>query len=243
MVELNDKPKALFTIMLLSWLILLLSTRVSGMDLLTFTARFEKTTFESETIEAVKGAIFYQKGGRLTLEVNFPLNQIMLIDGKSMLIYYPDENKGFRIESRFPFSLPLIGPVLLSLNHPSELSKLGFKLLKYEEDSGKLYTYWEPPKGRKKELGLLILGVEGEKLFYTETQGSDGRPLLRTWYHKHIEYKGRFIPVDFSTEREINGRGVREHIVFSDVKLNSPIPERVLNFRIPEAAKVKEIRW
>ena len=236
MVKRSGKLKTIF----IFFLLISPELRASEIDPVTFTARFERTTFEGKIVEIARGTLFYQKGGKVTLEVTFPLNQIMVIDDKLMLIYYPDENKGFRIESTIPFSLPFLNAVLAPFKPLWGLSKLGLKLLRYEKEGGKLYTYWGSPKRSDR---LLVLVMDGEKLIYTETQLADGRPILRTWYHRHIKYKGRFIPVDLSTEKVINGKSIREHIVFREMKFDSPIPQHILNFRIPATAEVKEVKW
>jgi hypothetical protein len=241
MVRLSDKLKISF--IFVPWLALLTNSQISETTLTTFIAEFERTTIEDGTPEITKGNIYYQERGKITLEVNFPLNQIMVIDDKLMLIYYPHENKGFRIKSKFLMPPPFVNVIPSFVKPDSGLSELGFKLVRHEKKDGKLYTYWEPPKKKRKELGLFILCIDSDKPVYAEAQLPDGTPAVKTWYYKHVEYKGRFIPVDFYSENKTGGKTITEHVIFTKVEFNLPIPEYILSFNIPETALVKEVQW
>ena len=78
----------------------------------TIYLEFERKAVQGDTTEAVNGVAYYQSPGKVLIEVQEPVNQIMLINGSEMLIYYPVEKKAFRIKAKVPLPMPFVQSIL-----------------------------------------------------------------------------------------------------------------------------------
>jgi hypothetical protein len=225
-------------------LFILVSGTAKSEMLNTFSAQIERTLVEHNKEEIVKGIIYYQAPQEVFIEVDTPLEQIMAITDKVMLIYYPNAKKAFRIKSKNPIPPPFIQTIIGAMKEDYGLIKVGYTFIKHEKKGDTLYTYWEPPSKQKKFLGIFILGTLSNKLVYAEAQTPDGTPAVKSFYRKHLKFGDSYIPLDISSEYYDKSEIMRgEHIIFSDVKFNPVIPDRILNFKIPDGIPVKEVEW
>jgi outer membrane lipoprotein-sorting protein len=179
----------------------------------------------------------------VVVEVDTPLEQVMAITDKVMLIYYPNAKKAFRIKSKNPVPPPFIQTILGAMKEDYGLIKQGYTFIKHEKKGDTLHTYWAPPPKQKKILGTFILGTLSNKLVYAEAQTPDGTPAIKSFYRNHLKFGDSYIPLDISSEYYNESEITREHITFSDVKFNPVIPDRILNFKIPDGIPTKEVEW
>jgi outer membrane lipoprotein-sorting protein len=224
-------------------LFILVSGTAKAEMLNTFSAQVERTLVEHNKEEIVKGIIYYQAPNNVVVEVHTPLEQIMAITDKVMLIYYPNAKKAFRIKSKNPIPPPFIQTIIGAMKEDYGLIKQGYTFIKHEKKGDTLYTYWEPPSKQKKNLGVFILGTLSNKLVYAEAQIPDGTPAVKSFYQKHLQFGDSYIPLDISSEYYNESDIMREHIIFSDVKFNPVIPDHILEFKIPDGIPVKEVEW
>ena len=68
---------------------------------------FTRNMKSDNTIEKVKGIIYYDTTNT-TLEITYPINQWMILEGNQILIYYPDEKKAIEITSQSLGTLPFL---------------------------------------------------------------------------------------------------------------------------------------
>ncbi|RKY63049.1 MAG: hypothetical protein DRP99_04855, partial [Candidatus Latescibacterota bacterium] len=104
-------------------------------------------------------------------------------------------------------------------------------------------TYWDPPEKLRKTLGKFILAYKGDKLIKTELRDPGGRLLARSLYCDHVPYSGAFLPTRISTVRCSPSDTTYEDVIYTEPKFDLPLPEEVLDFRIPEDVDVEEVRW
>lgn len=209
----------------------------------TISLNFERKVMQGNSTEIVKGIAYYQSPQKLFIEVKHPINQIMIIDGGVMLIYYPLEKKAIRYKTRNQIPIPFIQTMLSIIKDDYGLTEMGYTLKKHKTEGDNLYTYWEPPRELRKRLGSFILGTANGRLVYVEAKNPKGKTVAKSFYEKYIELMGKNIPMEIHTDIYNEGKIKAEDVAYSKVKLNVALPEEVVNFKLPESISVKEIEW
>jgi outer membrane lipoprotein-sorting protein len=209
----------------------------------TISLKFERKVVQNNSTEIVKGIAYYSSPQRVFIEVQQPLKQIMIVEKNVLTIYYPAENKAFRIKSKGPIPMPFIQAILSAMKDDYGLTEMGYNLAKHEKKGNILYTYWDPPKEHKKELGRFILGTENGLLNYAEALDPKGETIIKSFYGKHAEFNGKHFPLEARSEIFEGSKKNEEYVTYSEVKFNVPLPKEVINFRIPDSVPVKKIEW
>ena len=209
----------------------------------TISLRFERKIIVENSTEIVKGISYYKAPQKLYIEVQHPLKQIMVIENNITTIYYPIERKAFRIKSKGPVQMPFIQSILSAMKDDYGLSDIGYTLTRSEKKGNTLYTYWDPPKEYKKQMGKLILGIENGLLNYSEALNPKGKTVIKSFYKKHMEFNGKFFPLEIQSEITESSKKTNEYVIYSDVKFNISLPQEVISFSIPNSVPIKEIEW
>ena len=209
----------------------------------TLAIEFRHEYSEGGSIEAVKGTVYYLAPTKVILKVTSPINQWMVLKGKEMTIYYPDENMGFYIVSQSPISLPFFEAFIGAIKEDYGLTDIGYTLSNHEIRGDTLFTYWSPPKKLSKVLRKLTLVHISNKLTYTELKGTDGTIISKSFYSDHIRYGAIYFPLKITTIRYIKTDSIIEKVVYSNPQFNISLPQEITNFKIPLDAEVKEIKW
>lgn len=208
----------------------------------TLSAEFERKLVTADSKETLKGIIYYHPQ-KAVIEVNDPVHQIMTFSGNIMTIFYPEEGKAFRIKAKNLISIPFVQGFVQVIKEDYGLGELGYKLTRHETRGDTLYTHWSPPPKQKKILGMFTLVMVKEKLVYAEAQTPDGEPAVRSSYRNYAELNGKSFPLEIYSEIYSKSGLSTESVTYSDVQFNLPLPERILNFTIPDSVSVKEIQW
>lgn len=213
--------------------------------LATFSATFERKVIEHYSQEITRGTVYYQAPGKVVVEVTDPVNQVMVVKDNSMIIYYPNDRKAFRIKTEHSIPLPFIQGIISMMQEDYGLTGQGFMLVRHEVIRDTLYTSWDPPGKNKKFLGGFILGKIEEKIVYAEAKTPTGKIAAKSFYHDHIRWGGKFIPLKVLSE-VYNPSGSlqqQETVIYSNVNFNPVIPDHIVNFKIPDTIPLKEIKW
>ncbi len=224
--------------------LLALNSLAQGVEKLdTISLEFQRKVVIGDSTEIVKGIVYYQAPQKMFVQVQEPVNQIMLINGGTMLIYYPVEQKAFRIKAKGPIPMPFIQTVLSVMKDDYGLTEMGYTLAKHEKKGETLYTYWDPPRKLKKYLETFVLGTVDGVLVYTETRAAKGKAIAKSFYKNHIELAGKRFPLEIHSETIEGSKRTKEFVIYSDVKLNASLPDKVVNFQIPDSVPIEEVEW
>ena len=236
--------KRKFNIFIFFFTILLLMSNAYPQPVETVIVKFTRNITKDASPEIVNGVIYFQASiNKVTLKVTDPVNQWMVFEGNTMLIYYPVEQKAFRFTSKNPLSLPFFEAFVGVMQDDFGLSSAGFKLARNEMKRDTLLTYWEPPGGTKKLLGNTIIGLIKDKLVFVEIQNSKGKKIAKTTYSNHIQFGLSFFPLEIITKKYHNIVPTIEKINYADPQFNTPLPHEVLNLKIPDDIEIKESQW
>lgn len=206
--------------------------------------KFEREVEDSHSNQITKGEFFYESPKKMTAKVSEPVNQLMFITENIMTIYYPAENRAFRIKSEDPIALPFAQFFMLAVEEDYGLEEMGYTLTKHEIKGDTLYTYWDPQPKYKKLLGVFILGETDRGIVYTEAKTPDGNPKVRSFYAKHIKQGNSYLPAEIYSEfYHESGGTTKEHLRFYDLKLDIVTPEWIQEFELPDSVSLKEVEW
>jgi len=209
----------------------------------TISLKFERKVLQNNTTEIIKGIAYYQYPHRVFLEVQQPIKQIMIVEKGLLTIYYPQDNKAFRIKSKGPIPMPFIQAILSAMKDDYGLTEMGYTLSKHEKRQNMLCTLWDPPKTQKKRMGKFILGTEKGLLTYAEALDPNGKTVIKSFYKKHIEFNGRHFPLESRSEINQESKISQEYVIYNDVKFNTALPNNVISFSLPDSVSIREIEW
>lgn len=232
-----------------SLVILLVSWYLFNQDLLycqtikTIIVDFIRKVKENKSEEIVKGCIYYQAPAKIVVEVYEPVNQWMFFEGNILFIYYPKEQKAFRIRSKNPFVLSFFQSFIGVVKNDLGFYEIGFSLVKREIRNDTLITYWKPSKKIKKILGNAVVGAVKDKLIFVEMQDAKGKKFVKTTYNNYFQYNKTFFPLEISSVMYEKKDSIFEKVIYSNPKLNVPLPQKVVDFKIPTNIEIKKIEW
>lgn len=209
----------------------------------TIVLSFERKVVQSNSIETISGVAYYKSPNRLFIEVKEPIKQIMVIEKNILSIFYPEGNKAFRIKSKKPFTLPFVNSIISIMKKDYGLAELGYNLIKHEKKGNRIYTYWDPPKDKKKVMGQFILASEDGYLVCAELKNHEGKSIAKSFYQNYAKIDGKHFPLEVRSEIMEGTNIMEEHIIYSEVKFNVAIPKEVTNFRIPDSVKIENVEF
>ena len=230
-------------IIILTLLLILSPLAYGAEEVDTISLKFERKVVEGSSTDIVKGIAYYQAPQKMFIQVQEPVNQIMLVNGGTMLIYYPVERKAIRIKAKGPIPMPFIQTVLSVMKEDYGLTEMGYTLWKHEIKGETLYTYWKPSDDLKEHFGLFTLGTINGMLVYTETKSPKGKDSAKSFYKKHIDLAGKSFPLEIRSEIVNGSRRSETFVSYDDVKLNVSLPDEVTKFRVPDSVSIEEIEW
>ncbi|MDE0468744.1 MAG: hypothetical protein OYL97_16960 [Candidatus Poribacteria bacterium] len=207
---------------------------------------FTRELTENNKTEHIAGILHYDvKAARVVVEVTRPLKQIMVVQGKTLEIYYPVEKQAFRFISKGRIPLPFVESIIQSTQAEYGLTAIGYSLEKHDIVDKVLYTYWAPPEKAKEKLGTVILGMRDDRLISAEVKNPKGHIIARSHYQDHSRIGINYIPMKVTSSAYGAKSEVlqSEHILYSNPQVNVDSPNPMLNFTIPESVEVKEIKW
>ena len=227
-------------------LTLLLCTTLHAAPLKILSLDFTRELTENNKTETLAGTLHFDvKTARVVVEVTEPLKQIMVVQDKVLEIYYPIENQAFRFIAKGRIPLPFVESIIQSTQAEYGLTAIGYSLDRHEIAEDVLYTHWTSPKKAKDKLGGIILGTRAGRLISAEVKTSDGKLAAKSIYGNHAKLGGSYIPMEVTSSLYGPKSEVLEYerVIYSNPHPNVQPPPSLLQFEIPESAKVKEMEW
>ncbi len=226
--------------------VLLSVDQIHAAPLKTLSLDFKRELTESGRTEHIAGTLHYDIAtARVVVEVNQPLQQIMVVKDNVLEIYYPIEKQAFRFISEGRVPLPFVESIIQSTQAEYGLTAIGYTLDKHDVVDEVLYTYWTPPKEAKDKLGSVILGMHEDRLISAEVKNPKGHIIGRSRYENHNKIGVSYIPMTMTSSMYGEKSEVLQHekVVYSNPQVNTETSNPILNFTIPESVEVKEIKW
>lgn len=205
---------------------------------------FTRTITKENTIDVVKGNLYFRGPTWIIIKVIEPINQWLVYKDSIMHIYYPDERKAFRFNYKTSFSLPFYQTFILAgIEDEFGLSKAGFKLVRHDIKADTLLSYWESPKNLKKMLDIVIIGLIKDKLVKIEILDKKGKKKAKTTYNNYFYYNKYVLPLEINSIVYHKNDSVVEKVIYTNPQFDVALPQEIVNFEIPNDVKIKEIEW
>ena len=227
-------------------LIFFLCHTLHAAPLKTLSLDFTRELTENDKTEHIAGTLHYDvRTSRVVVEVNQPLQQVMVVKDNVLEIYYPTKKQAFRFISEGQVPLPLVETIIQSTQAEHGLTAIGYTLGKHDVVGEVLYTYWDPPEENKDKLGVVILGIHKDRLISVEVKNPNGYIISRTLYENHSEIGVNYIPMKVTSRTYGKKSEVlrSEKIDYRNPEINVETSKAMLNFVIPKSVEVKEIKW
>lgn len=222
---------------------LLLAAPLLSQAVDNITADFTLVTRSGSSVETVRGSLFHLAAQKTILRVTDPVLQWSVFEGRTLLIYYPQERRAFRFISRnrllLPFSTSFVGLVKMDFG----LSDAGFRLEETEVREGVFESTWSPPSAVRSVIGKAVVGVREDRPFYMELYDPDGAVATRIEYSAYVDRGLLRLPTKAKTIQHGDGETVEEEYTYTHLRINADLPEDVVGFRLPDAIEVEEIYW
>jgi outer membrane lipoprotein-sorting protein len=207
-------------------------------------------TFERELIDGAgkkeisRGIIYFQqKTDKLIVRVYDPINQVLDISGKTLILYYPDQRTAFEIQAKIPFMLPFVS-TLVAPNRPNfGLTDMGYQLERSERHGDTLTSSWLPPKISQTVMGKFKLVEYRRKLLSAQSFKPDGRISTNASFSNYTKVGNTSLALDVTTSTFRSTGTEQELVRFSNPEFNKAIPDSIVNFKIPPGTPMKHIQW
>jgi len=209
----------------------------------TLIVQFSRETIGTSEQSNSRGEILFDRSGKLVVNVKDPIRQIMIFEGKNLVIYYPVEKKAFRITAQTPFSLPVVSALMGSLYPNYGLDTMGYRLEKTEKKGDTLVSYWQPPSHVRNILGTFMLVEHQRKLIYAESKRADGTLATVARFDKYVRVNNMLLALQVEAQHISKDDIYIEKTNFDNPQFNKNLPDSLINFRIPSGIAVRELVW
>ncbi|HEC78904.1 MAG TPA: hypothetical protein ENI34_07155 [candidate division WOR-3 bacterium] len=211
--------------------------------LTTVRVDFEKYTEDETGSELICGTIYHKIPHIFFIQVSEPINQIVISQPETLIIYYPEDTLVFKFSTDSSFAVTLLQPFLGALKEDYGLTDLGYQLSRYERRGDTLMTWWRPSGKPRTDLNKFFLVYISNAVHYVELKRKDGTPICTSRYGEHLKYGDYYFPLEISTVYYEDGDSTIEKIKFFNPGFNIELPETVLNFKPPPGVKIEKIPW
>lgn len=192
--------------------------------------------------EVVRGNLYLLDDPAILFEVTSPVNQLMWIKRDTTDIYYPDENKFFRILSHdtLPTTSTTVSQ-MMSFDFERRLHEAGLKIVSVNMVADTLFFHWEPKKKSIVKFPDIVTGSIGDNLVIYRGEGKGWSLELKL--AEYVRLKGRPVPL-FMRSKLTKGKLTRiEELRLADAETDSPLPAHLQDYKIPSDAETKVVEW
>ena len=204
---------------------------------------FSRTVSSGEMEEITHGTFYFDGIRKISLlKVEKPNTQIFFFDEKSYTIYYPNEGKAFKFESKENMPMPFLEAIRSVTNPYLGLKTAGFSLVSSKIEKEIMYTFWQPLKKIKKTHGIAVLGqrISDGCVVSFENKTPKGLTLSKVSYRNHHSFESWKIPMEITSyTRFSSGDFQKEGIIFQKTELGKELPEWVASFTFPDEIQVQ----
>jgi outer membrane lipoprotein-sorting protein len=228
---------------LLCTLLLFAASFSSAQSIDKISAQFIRTTQRGNAaLERTEGNVYLDAKGTIWIRVLRPVDQWVIVDKNTMLLYYPKEQKAFRFTRSSPFTLPLYQSFFALSDDPADLSRYGFALTGNQMNRDTLITSWTGP-GKTSEGDVVNVALSKDRLAYIEVLDVKGMLKNKTTYSDYFKNGRRAFPLRINSMQQLSDTRIEDRMEYSSLQFNEPFPKEVTSFSIPSTVIVSDIQW
>ncbi len=192
--------------------------------------RFYSSSISSDT---VSGRFYKPQYGAMSFVIDTPLKQVITYSADTMIVYYPDRKKAFKIKSL----QNIINQNRIATDLKEAiglLRKSGYIFLRKEKKGDTIVSYWTH---EKRKTTLKIVYDKKGRVFEVTVENAKGRTLYSTKVFEYITLRDSlFFPKKIASGTTQD----TEVFVFDSVRiiLQDSLPEIIKNPVLPESVSV-----
>jgi hypothetical protein len=213
----------------------------AAQNLQTLTVDFVRRSGPEQ--EVVRGTLYFQAPERVLIRVSEPTLQWSEFAGRDLLIYYPAERRAFRFISRNRLLIPFARSFLGFLRPDFGLADAGFTLQHSRKRGDLLISVWKPPRALRGYIGQALVGTDRGGPVFLELEDREGGTLSRTEYTATSTVAGLAFPGRIVVVQRTEKGESREESLYTNHRVNTPLPPEAADFRLPEDVPVQELKW
>jgi outer membrane lipoprotein-sorting protein len=223
-----------------------LAPRLSAQELnvpfSTISGHFELYRTSEIAEDSTTGDFYFLAPDRMLIKVTFPLCQFLFIEKTVTSIYYPDDNRAFRLESEKPPLLPIVPGLLAALRSDNGIAEFGFKIKSQKMKADTIITQWFHPK-LKNKVGYYEIAEINRRLAWTNYEMPKNDIRLLTHFQDYHKIANINFPHEISSKLWNHDGFTYEQVVFSNIKPDAEISDEIQNFRIPDDVPIEYKKW
>lgn len=228
---------------LLCTLVIFAATTAAAQSIDRISAQFIRTAQRGNAApERTEGNVYLDAKGTIWIRVLRPVDQWVIVDKNTMLLYYPNEQKAFRFTRSSPFALPLYQSFFALSDDPADLSRYGFFLTGSRTSGDTLISSWTGP-GTSSDGGVVYVALSRDRLAYIEVRDSQGNITTKTEYSEYFRKGRRAFPLRINSMQVLSGTRTEDRMEYSALKFNEQFPKEVASFSIPSTVVIRDIQW
>ena len=218
-------------------------SNVQAQNIHSVQVEFTRSVKSDNEVEITEGTIYFKVPQKITVKISTPLNQWMQIEGTQTLIYYPDREVAFALESETTVVLPFFLGFLNATLEDFGLTKVGYHFVDSKLLGDTLIARWEPPEEVKEFLGTTYTGFARDRLVFVENTNPEGSSGSRAEYSNHFKYRGMYFPLEIKVTNLSEEGSFVENIVFKNPQFNEDLPPEAFNLNIPVDIEIRKGVW
>jgi hypothetical protein len=189
----------------------------------------------------IEGEIYYSANGKMITYFTYPAAYITIANDKGEFLFY-DQEKNTVFQSQNAALSSETSFFYFFLNNKKTdlgLSDMGFHISNTSFEEGLIVTDWAPPIQIASELGEIKLVHDRNDPIFMSYKDSKGMIIKKVYYYDYINMSGIAIPtsvtqIDYHSPID----SIITKISYSNVRMDNEVDDKLLNYDIPETAKV-----
>lgn len=215
-------------------LLICLQLPLGAQVLSSFGADFTRSVTADSLVEQSSGKLRIQFPDDVMVFVSSPVKQWLHYSREQLLIYYPEEEKLFRLDRPSTQAPPFISAVMAAIREDFGLSELGFTIGSSSARGDTLRICWQAPDSLQQAIGKVELQYLGRQLTSSRSYDIRDSLVLANRYDGHFDHRGYQIPLRISLWQKTGQGEKREEIVYSDPVFDQDYSALLLQFRLLE---------
>lgn len=189
----------------------------------------------------IEGDIYYSASGKMITYFTYPATYVTIANDKGEFLFY-DQEKNTVFQSQNAALSSETSFFYFFLNNKKAdlgLSDMGFHISNTSFEEGLTVTEWTPPVQIASQLGAIKLVHDRNDPIFMSYKDSNGETIKKVYYYDYINMSGIAIPtsvtqIDYHSPID----SVITKIYYSNIRIGNEVDDKLLNFEIPENAKV-----
>lgn len=222
-------------------LILILFSSFNDMNFEKIALKMISKSAKNGFTTRVEGEIYYSSNGKMITYFSYPASYITIANDKGEFIFFDQENNTVFQSQNAAFSSETSFFYFFLNNKKTDLglSDMGFHISNTAFEDGLIVTEWAPPIQIASQLGAIKIVHDRNDPIFMSYKDSNGMIIKKVYYYDYINMSGIAIPtsvtqIDYHSPID----SVITKISYSNVRLDNEVDDNLLNYQIPESAKV-----